>query len=136
MLKKFVDGIEVILSDQEEAWERKRWALAEEYPDYHGAIHYDGASEPYILLEEAKRLHSLLVRTVSLEKRLEIQEAFEKAQEDQDSDGIRTALEARRALKELTGYDLSGSNCVDDLRAHMKALKAFQVPKEETASGV
>ena len=101
MLKKMVDGVEIILSDEEEAHVRAWWAFNEKYPEYHDCNRYDGASAPVIDMDRARELHVINVNRAINEKLDALRPEIEKAEDDGD-DAAKANLVARRKM--LKGY--------------------------------
>lgn len=121
MLKKLIDGKEIVCSDQEEALIRKRWALNDRFPEYAGHLVFDGINEPSHNIPACRNHHQRLVKSI-IENKLEIlRKEIEAAQED----GLDTsALFARRKhIKSFVDSDLSWANAIEDLKAHLEEVK-------------
>ena len=125
MLKKMVDGVEIILSDEEEAHVRAWWAFNEKYPEYHDCNRYDGANAPVIDMDRARELHVINVKNVIDEKLKELRADIEDAEDDGDDNRKDALISRRKSLKNLLQMDVSKFESVDQMYEHLNAIKAL-----------
>lgn len=117
MLKKMVDGIEIICSEQEEAAFRAYWDLNDQYPQYYDAFQFDGVSMPVTNMQRAKELHMLHVKKWVDEKIKSLSEEIQKAQENNDTKLIANLYFQRKSARAILDTDLTQVNTVADLKA-------------------
>jgi len=120
-----VDGVEIILSDEEEAHVRAWWAFNEKYPEYHDCNRYDGASAPVIDMDRARELHVINVKNVIDEKLKELRADIEDAEDDGDDNRKDALISRRKSLKNLLQMDVSKFESVDQMYEHLNAIKAL-----------
>ena len=125
MLKKMVDGVEIILSDEEEAHVRAWWAFNEKYPEYHDCNRYDGASAPVIDLSRARELHVENVNKVINEKLDSLSPVLEKAEEDGDSEAHLALVRHRKMLKGHLDRDTSHFDNVEGMYEHLNSIRGL-----------
>lgn len=123
MLKKMVDGKELICSPEEERVIRMKWDLNTRYPEYVGHLMFDGVNEPKHDMAECKKHHINLVNA-------EIQKKIDRLNLD-----IENALEnnfvandlyaKRKALKAQTNPALSKMETVAHLKDHLEKVKSL-----------
>jgi hypothetical protein len=125
MLKKMVDGVEIILSDEEEAHVRAWWAFNEKYPEYHDCNRYDGASAPVIDIPRARELHVWNVNKVINEKLEVLRPQIEQAEDDGDDDTRAKLIARRKMLKGYLDRDVSHFDNVEGMYEHLNSIKGL-----------
>lgn len=123
MLKKMIDGQEIICSAEEERLIRMKWDLNEKFPEYAGHLSFDGVSEPFHLMDDCKVKHITLVNAEIQKKTDSLNDKIESAQED----GLDTAslFAQRKALKAQRNPDLSKMTKIEHLKDHLEKMKAL-----------
>jgi uncharacterized protein YktA (UPF0223 family) len=115
MIKKMIDGKEIICDAEEERQIQAFWDFNIKYREYRDAQSYDGASMPTINMDRAKQLHLVHIKRY-IEKRVkEINEEIERAQESEID--TKALFAQRKQVKDLINQDLSNIDNMDDLKA-------------------
>lgn len=124
MLKKLVDGKEIICSEEEEKNIRASWALNDQYPEYVGHSAFDGINPPYHLMEGVKKEHKLLLNK-ALELALkDINIQIEEAQEN--GKDLSRLFELRKNLKKDASYNFDHIDDVKNLKDSVPdSLKSY-----------
>lgn len=117
MIKKMVDGVEIICDPEEERQILAYWELNTKYPEYHDAVQYDGASMPVINMDRAKELHRLHLKSYIEESVKGLNKQIEEAQENGDDAKVKSLFAERKKIKEMINQDLSKIENMDDLKA-------------------
>ena len=116
MLKKMVDGKEVICSDEEERLIRMKWALNDQYPEYSGHLAFDGVSEPYHVMDDCKqKFLSYLNRAIDAHQK-DVNAKIETCEENGDEQSRISLLIQRKQSKDLYNIDISNCTHVQHLR--------------------
>lgn len=113
-----VNGLEVILTEQEETNTRAYWDLNLENPEFEDACSFDGINPPSYDMEIIK---AILTKKFDLEKEkalLQIAENIESAQEDEED--VSLLFAERKMIKSLTCPDFS--DCEDIETAKIEYL--------------
>lgn len=115
MLKKMVDGIEIICSDEEERLIRMKWALNDQYPEYVGHVAFDGISEPYHVIEDCKKRFYFHL-SQAIDKYLkDVNSKIETCEENGDESARLSLLAQRKQAKDLSSLDVSHCTSVQQL---------------------
>jgi hypothetical protein len=114
MLKKLVNGEEVVLTEQEERQQRAYWDLNTKYPEYRGHCGWDGVNEPFHDMIECKKHHCRLLDEASQQAISEINAQIETAQEN--GEPFMHLLQLRKQFKELAKMDLSQYEDIESLK--------------------
>lgn len=120
MLKKLIDGKEIICSEEEEKNIRASWALNDEYPEYVGHSAFDGVNPPHHLIEEVKKEHKLLINKALQLALKDVNLQIEEAQEN--GKDLTSLFLLRKNLKEDASYNFQEINDVKNLKASVPAL--------------
>lgn len=116
MLKKMVDGIEVICSPEEEAVIRQYWDMNDKYPEYSGHLMFDGVNPPEHNMHECKK-HLLNFMNIAVEKCVaDINNKIQHAEESGDIDLKNKLISDRKIVKSLSNPDLSDCKTVEHLK--------------------
>ena len=115
MLKKMVDGKEIICSEEEEALIRKKWFLNETYPDYRGHLMFGGICEPSynmpgcigLFLDRLRKAVQLAIDDINAQ--------IESAQEEDEPSLVQELIKKRKQIKILLNVDVSKVKTIDDL---------------------
>jgi len=123
MLKKMVNGKEIICSDEEEVLIRKMWALNEKYPDFCGHLSFDGVSEPFHdIIECKKKLKQLVAQEIELALTI-LRDYIEMAEENGDEYLKKVTIGKRKEIKGLLNYKDETWNCVEHLDNYLKYVR-------------
>lgn len=125
MIKKIINGAEVICSDEEERLIRMQWALNDQYPEYSGHLAFDGVSEPYHVMEDCKAKHRQLISFLIGEKVNKINSQLEIAEENYDEELKKILVSKRKSFKSHAGIDLSSIIKIEDLKRHLDIIKSL-----------
>lgn len=125
MLKKMVDGVEIILSEEEESHVRAWWAFNEKYPEYHDCNQYDGANPPFINMDRARELHVINVNQVVNEKLEALRSEIEKSEEEGDDLEYKSLIARRKILKASIQSDANRFDSVERMYEHLNQIKAL-----------
>ena len=113
MLKKMVNGEEIILTEDEEKNTLAYWDLNNMYPEYVGACAFDGVNPPYHDMETARRIHASRLVEQKKSAYLDICEKIEIAT-DAGLD-LNDLFKKRQAIRNYEVPDLSACLSVNDL---------------------
>lgn len=123
MLKKMVDGVELICSDEEERLILKKWSLNEKYPEYRGHLMFDGISEPQHDLVQCSIHHKGMIEQVISESIEKINRQIEEA-EDNGYDSLKSDLiSKRKSIKSLIQFEEKSFKSVDEMKSHLESVK-------------
>lgn len=124
MLKKMVNGVEVTLSEEEEANTRAWWALNEQYPLYDGVFAFDGVNPPYLDLVGARTRHQFLLLDACEKEKARLTNLIEIAEEEGHD---RTELlNARKALRPIPEMDISQFTTIEEFISSVpETLKVY-----------
>lgn len=125
MIKKMVDGFEVICSDDEERVIRKHWLLNETYPEYASHLAFDGISEPFFVMDECKKRQKDMVKGIIENKISSINLQIESAEEEGNEDIRKSLIGKRKSLKAGLVYDDSKWNEIQELKSHLESVKGL-----------
>lgn len=114
MLKKMVDGKEIICSEKEEKNTRLFWDLNDKYPEYVGSCAFDGVNAPYHIIEEVKKTHQSLLNNSCLSAIKKINEKIERAQENEED--TKELFKERKRINEFANMQIDHLNTVDELK--------------------
>jgi len=123
MLKKMVNGKEVVCSSEEEALIRQRWKMNDTYPEYSGHLAFDGVSPPYHLIEDCKGSHQKFINQIIAEKVKVVNEQLEIAIEDNNIANQQKLISRRKMLKSYLVIDFTNLHSINDLKNHLEMVK-------------
>lgn len=116
MLRKMVNGAEVVCSENEESQIIEYWNFNDKYPLYQDCNRYDGSSMPVIDMQRAKEIHLSHLERYRDWKVKEINEKIEMARENADSILEKELLSQRKCIRNFSNQDFSDAKTIDDLK--------------------
>lgn len=117
MLKKMVDGKEIILSETEERQQRAYWALNDSYPEYVGHCGWDGVSEPVHDMVECRKHHTSLMNKAVQNSIVDINKKIEIAEEQGNAALRESLLIQRKVIRSHMNKDFNSCKTVQELRS-------------------
>lgn len=130
MLKKMVDGKEIVCSDEEERLIRMKWALNTQHPEYSGHLAFDGVSEPYHVMDDCKKKFCDYLAQAIERYLKDVNEKIETCEENGDESTRLALLAQRKQAKDLYSLDISHCTSVQELKDMIPAQLNYHWPRQ------
>lgn len=117
MIKKIIDGVEIICSPEEEALFIQKWAMNDANPHFAGNLMFDGVNAPSYNMDGCKKTLQSFLNQASDKYIKDLTNQIQMADEDENSVEKASLLAQRKAAREFPNIDISMASDVDFLKS-------------------